>query len=301
VSLVAREILQYASSIEEAYQIAARRKMFVSESILIGSLTDGRSAIIEKSPHRHGLFTPSGNTLVCANHFQGEAFSDDRRNTENIESSDSRLRFERMNELLLRNTRIDIDDAVRILRDRMGPGGIDPGMGNPMAINQLIAHHSVVFKPSELIAWVSSPPFQLGKYVAYDLNKVFSLTSSDIADNNEIYTAGLTIPADTFLFSQEYRNYENFRIMTAELKLLQREKLPLPEGFEMEYSALNPELYSAWSGLADYWFEKGEYLRAWKYYKSALEREIPGNETLEKLTRLAEESLTRSQNAKNRD
>ena len=42
------------------------------------------------------------------------------------------------------------------------------------ALNQLLAHHGIVFKPEELMAWVSSNPYQLGEFVAYDLKEIFS-------------------------------------------------------------------------------------------------------------------------------
>ncbi len=177
ISIVAREILQYASNIEEANEIAGKRRMFVSESILIGSAADGRSAIIEKSPRKQDIVYPQGDQIICANHFQGEAFRNDRRNIENILGSDSKYRFDRINELLAADSIIDVNDAVSILRNRMGKNNAELGMGNPLAVNQLIAHHAVVFKPSKQIAWISTAPYQLGKFVAYDLNKVFSLTT----------------------------------------------------------------------------------------------------------------------------
>ena len=100
ISILTREILQYASTIEEAYAIARKRKTFVSESILVGSAKDGRAAIIEKSPEKIALFTGNGQQIICTNHYQSETFGHDKRNLENIETSDSPYRFARLQELL---------------------------------------------------------------------------------------------------------------------------------------------------------------------------------------------------------
>jgi hypothetical protein len=297
VSLVAREILQYASNIDQAYSIARKRKMFVSESILVGSAADSKSAIIEKSPNKHDIVYPQGSQIVCTNHFQGEAFRDDKSNIENILGSDSKYRFNRVNELLLQKDAIDVTDAVSILRNRQGKNNIELGMGNPLAINQLLAHHSVVFKPSRQLVWVSTAPYQLGKFVAYDLNKVFSLTKEQIIQNQEIYIPELTIPADSFLFSKEYIGYTKYLEMSTALKEYSKSKKQLPESFEQAYIQTNPNLYLVYSHLGDYYYEIEDYTRAYNYYQTALSKEVAGMDLRNDLIKLSEETLKKSRHA----
>ena len=184
VALLAREILQYAENIDEAIAISQKRRLFVSESILVGSASDNKSVIIEKSPDKYDIVYPETNQIVCANHFQGKEFINDKTNIENITGSDSKYRFNRVNELLDAKKNLDVTDVVSILRDRLGSGNIDMGMGNPMAVNQLIAHHAVVFKPARRLVWVSASPYQLGKFVAYDLNKIFSSGREEIINES---------------------------------------------------------------------------------------------------------------------
>jgi len=301
VSLVAREILQYASNIEEAQTIAGKRKMFVSESIMVGSLSDGISAIIEKSPANTDIVLPSGNQIVCANHFQGEAFREDKHNIENILGSDSKYRFDRINELLQADSTIDVSDAVRILRNRFGRKNTDLGMGNPLSVNQLIAHHAVVFKPSDLLVWVSAAPYQLGKFVAYDMNKVFGLTGEEIKNNTEIYSDDLTIPADSFLLSDDYAAFSKFLLMSDELKGYSREEKDLPALFEESYIESNPAYYLTYSRLGDYYFYKKDYKKAHYYYQIALTREVAGEEIRQGLEISSDESLKRLQNAEKGD
>ncbi|MDR2358939.1 MAG: C45 family peptidase [Prevotellaceae bacterium] len=203
ISILCREILQYAANIEDACAIAKQRKTFVSESILIGSAADNRAVIIEKSPDKMDVYQSGKDWLVCANHYQSEAFKDDKRNMENIATSDSPYRQRRAEELIAQHIPLDPQKAALILRDQKGIGGEDIGAGNERAINQLIAHHSVIFLPQKGLMWVSTAPWQLGKYVAYNLPEIFA--NPDFS--RELTTDGLTVPEDPFLYSDAYKTF----------------------------------------------------------------------------------------------
>jgi isopenicillin-N N-acyltransferase-like protein len=291
VSLLAREILQYAANLDQAIGIARKRKLFVSESILVSSVADGKSTIIEKTPDKSDVFYSETNKIVCANHFQGDVFLDDKTNLENIRGSDSKYRFNRVNELLSENKTIDVQGAVSILRDMQGPDHSDPGLGNPLAVNQLIAHHSIVFKPAKQMVWVSTDPYQLGRFVAYDLKKVFSMTREQVAASIGINTPELTVPADSFLYSTNYINYTRYLKLTEELKNYTGTGNKLPEYFESNYIKTNPELYLTYSYLGDYFFKIKDYSKASDYYQTALSKEVAGQNERDKLMNIAKKAF----------
>ena len=56
ISILTREILQYASTIDEAIAIAKKRQVFVSESIFVGSAKDKKAIAIEVSPKNFGVY-----------------------------------------------------------------------------------------------------------------------------------------------------------------------------------------------------------------------------------------------------
>ena len=127
---------------------------------------------------------------------------------ENIATSDSPYRFARLQELLEKNNPIDPLKAASILRNQKGLNNADLGMGNEMAINQLIAHHSVIFQPEKRLMYVSTSPWQCGKYMAYDLNKIFSDT---VDFQHEIATRELTIPEDSFIRQKDFKQFIQYK------------------------------------------------------------------------------------------
>lgn len=272
ISILTREILQYASTIDEAYAIAKKRKTFVSESILIGSAKDGKAAIIEKSPERIALFRSSGHQLICTNHYQSEKFVHDKRNMENIRASDSQYRFNRLRELLKENDPIDPNKAASILRNREGLHNTDLGLTNEMAINQFIAHHSVIFEPGKKLMWVSTSSWQCGKYIAYDLNKIFS----DSADfKHEINTPGLTLSEDSFIHQPEFKQLLIYRRLTPLIRKKTARKEKIDDHILKIYEASNPAFYYVYEVLADYYLTVHQNSQAVKYWKKALTMPIP--------------------------
>ena len=265
VSLVAREILQYAKNISEAYAIAKKRKMFVSESFLLGSAEDGKAVVIEKTPDTLDMYDPHKNFIVCANHFQSNGLKASKENMLQLGESASPYRYNRLMELLDADQKNTVQKTIAILRDQKGLHNADIGMGNEKAINQLMSHHSIVFEPKKRLVWVSTSPWQLGQYVAYDLNKVFSLKG--MKKDQEIFEQSLTVPADTFLSIAAYRNFTAFRRF--------KQRIANNETINTDsLVATNPQYYHAYVLAGDYQFKKEQYQKALQYYQLALTKVV---------------------------
>lgn len=277
ISLLAKEILQYAKNINEAFLIAKKRKVFVSESILIASQQDGKAYIIEKSPSVTALYEENKEILICSNHFQSKAFESDPVNIKNQAESSSAYRKKRMQELLAQHTQLDELQVAEILRDQRGLKNQNIGLTNEKGINQLIAHHAVIFKPAEQLFWVSTQPFQLGKFLAYDLNKVFAAAAAEKGKNVHFETDKI-IPADPFLATTAYQNFLRFKQIKIRLQNFDSEKdQPLPEKLLQDFIKSNPEYYHTYWLIGEYYQNLQNCEKALTYFKLALTKEIATN------------------------
>lgn len=286
ISLLAREILQYAATIGDAYRIAEERQTFISESILIGSGEENRAAIIEKTPDGVALVESSQHLLVCTNHFQSSRFSSEPLNQQALQDQSSLYRYRRVIQDITHFSPLDESKAAMILRDRNGLNGSDIGMGNEKAINQLIAHHSVIFKPGDRLVWISTSPWQIGEYVCYDLRKIFH-TFAPLRKCMDITEEELTIQSDPFLGSAQYENFLRFREMRAQLiqALNQETAIGADTMFFAAFHSANPRFYEVWSLSGDYYTMTGQRNQAQEYYRTALTLEIPRWSEKEKIIR----------------
>ena len=294
ISIVTREILQYASNIEEAIAIAKKRKIFVSESIMVGSAHDKRAVIIEVSPNNFGVYeVPNSNQLLCSNHFQSSELKNDKRNLYQIANSHSQYRYDRMQELFSENPKINPAVAASILRNREGLHDSAIGYGNEKALNQLIAHHGIIFKPEQRLVWVSSNPYQLGEFVCYDLNEVFKNRTGHPAITS-VAKESLDIPKDPFLDTQEYQNYEAYRIADRQMDGYLENKTALPSKFAKIYQSLNSNYWGVYYKVGLSFYQHKEYRLAQKQFETALTKEIttiPNKMEIEKYLKILKRKL----------
>ena len=265
VSLVAREIIQYAKNINEAIAIAKKRKMFVAESFLVGSAADNKAVLIEKTPDSVAVYDPNSNEILCTNHFQSKEFLNTETNKEQMAENATTYRYKRLTQLLKQNGKNSVAKTINILRDYRGINNADIGIGNEKAVNQFIAHHSIVFEPQKLLVWVSTGPWQMGEFVCYDLKKVFALAG--MKQNREIYEPQYTVAADSFIYSPRFLQFEKYH----------NNKLLAHDGGKIiadSIVAQNPSLYNSYVVAGDYSYKNKDYKKALQYYKKALTLEI---------------------------
>lgn len=274
ISLVTREILQYAATIEEAVAIARKREVFVSESIFVGSAKDKKAAVIEVSPKNFGVYeVQNTDQLICSNHFQSATYKADKKNQKHILESHSQYRYDRMQELLEESEKTTVQSAVDILRDKKGLDGKEIGYGNEKALNQLLAHHGIVFKPEELLVWVSSNPYQLGEFIAYDLNTVFKNVENN-AQKVTLAEENLTISEDPFQYSRAYQDYQEYRRLKNKVVMAITNDEHLEQSLLKELQRYNPEYWEAHYLVGRYQYVRGYYTAALKAFELALTKEI---------------------------
>ncbi len=274
ISILTKEILQYASDIDEAVRIAASRQTFVSESILIGSAKDGRAAIIEKTPSEMAVYDPALqdadiHRIICTNHYQSTTFRDNPVNQDNIRMSDSMWRFRRVEQLLDSAGTLTPEKAVQILRDKKGLDGEEIGYCNELAINQLLAMHSVVFCPAEHKIWVSTSPWQCGRFVCYDIDKVFA---SDF--RCEIRNASEGIAQDPFVETEDYRKVLEFKELLQKVRKAAGERRQMDEDSLTYIIGLDSLYYGGYNAAGDYFRATGQMEKAREYWGAALAKKM---------------------------
>lgn len=284
ISILAREILQYAKNIKEAYCIAQKRETFVSESILIGSAADGKASIIEKSPYKIALVEPQDNYIVSTNHFRSATFRADPKNVKDIKENASLYRYKKMLQDITEEQPLDVMGMAKILRDRSGLNHADIGMGNEKAVNQLIAHHSIIFEPEKRLVWVSNGPWQIGGYTCYDIFKIFH-NFVGLRQRTEISEPGRSISPDRFLSSDSYKLFNRFRELRKELRKMGRsgEKTNLQRSYIYELIGTNPDFFEVYSLAGDYFYSKNQPDSAEGYYRKALGKVIPRQNEKQKI------------------
>ncbi len=193
-------------------------------------------------------------------------------------------RFERMEELISEDEKLNIEDAVSILRNKKGLDNKEIGFGNEKALNQLLAHHGIVFKPESRKVWVSSNPYQLGEFVEYDLNEIFKNREGNPAITTVSNPTG-NVAEDPFVHSKEFKNYEEYRVLEREVEtaIVNNETISLEKIFSLQQK--NPEYWKAYYLAGKYYFGRKYDAAAKKAFETALTKEIttvPDRENIEK-------------------
>lgn len=275
ISLLVREIIQYAGTLDEAVALARKRRTFVSESILVASGDENRALIIEKTPDQTVIYQSSYPLLLCTNHYQSDSLKQDSYHKSHIIVPDSPYRWETLWESIMALRPLTPGKAVSILRRRDGLKGDPLGLGNPMALNQLLAHHAVVIHPARRIIWVASPPWQLGTFVAYQLDSAFGSFKAQHPYTDQEF---LNIPQDAWFFSPERQSFLHYKKLEKIVAWLARnpsEKVALSDTTLQWLTILNPHYYNAYKTLGEYFASRHRVAEARAAYKKALQCAIP--------------------------
>ena len=252
VSLVMRQVLQYAKTLEEAIEIIKNSQVFVSDCYLVACGKTSTAVIVEKTPGSCAVRRADADYIISANHFLSGELKNDPGNLGYMATGTTVDRYRRMTELVQKSRgKLTPEMAATILRDRQVPGTANPGYGNHAAINSLIATHSVIIDVTAGIIWVSQYPHQLGAYEPFGLGEFESPAGAKI------------IPPDPMLASGAYERYVTSKERLSQAEgLLKANRLDAAWKSAQEARDLNPNFYQPWFVLGKIAMRQGKFLEA---------------------------------------
>ena len=176
-----------------------------------------------------------------------------------------------MDELLNKESIITPQKAVDILRNKKGLNNKKLGYGNEKALNQLIAHHGVVFLPHKKMVWVSANPYQLGEFVAFQLDSVFKNYDKKI---NTLSISKYLIEKDSFLGSQEFIDYQTYKLEKNNIQIAIDNKDKLDVDRLNNFKNLNPYSWEVYYLVGLYYYQNKYYQAALNEFEESLLKEI---------------------------
>lgn len=276
-AIVARQILQYASTIEEAASIASHFDIFADELYLVASSKENKAVVIEKKHGSQTVFTPKENYVITTNHFQSNENGYTAAGIIQREKTASGYRYQKVKRLIKAQEIFNYKDVAKVLLDTVGFAGKNIGLGNPMAINQFTAQQSVIFSPRQRIFWVSVYPYHSGKYVAYDLNKIFHLRGA-IRPETKTTIDSLTFEAGNLTLKHAGKRYARFEEL-----LQQSYARKIGQHGIDSMLHLNNKYYEAHEQAGDFNYNLRNYNLALKEYKKAFSCAIPSEQDKKRL------------------
>ncbi len=193
-----RDVLGGAKTTEEAVALLHDRPAMVSHMVMIVD-PSGDVAIVERAPGAEAFVRRGKEKVPLTNHLEGPLAGDPANRR--VEAGTSTWpRRKRLDELLAAlRPGATIDDAIAILRDKKGVGGVDLPLGDRRAIDAVIATHAVVFDSTARAVWVSEGPHLVGRFVKFDVGKLLAAGYEPEVDEPLV-----TAPADPILASGAY-------------------------------------------------------------------------------------------------
>lgn len=198
-----RELLARARTTDEALAVLDGAAAMVSHMVMIAD-AGGEVAIAERVPGAPMHVRRGRGKVPLTNHLEGP-FAGDPANQGVEQNTSTWPRRKRLDELLANlPAGATVQDAVRVLRDKRGVGGTELPLGDRRAIDALIATHAVVMDATARELWVSEGPHLVGRFVRFDLGRLFDASVAAAAAAEPTAGEPMTLPEDAIAADGSY-------------------------------------------------------------------------------------------------